>query len=99
MSYDLPTDEEGARDVMGLSFEEILIDALICQAALVRTLPKSSASDALKKRIETLRAEARRRDAMLGKASTLLNEIEKLEASIDEKKGRARHRPGKRESE
>jgi hypothetical protein len=57
MSY---TDETSVED---LSFYEILIEAIIANSALSRSLPKSNASDAIKARLEILKAEARRRDA------------------------------------
>lgn len=61
-------------DVRSLSFDEILVEALIANTALARTLPKSLAADALRRRIEVLRAEARRRDADLAKTSARLDE-------------------------
>jgi len=75
-----------------LSFDEILVEALIANTALARSLPRSNASEALKERIAQLRQEARRRDALMSQALALSKEIESLEAQVAEQKGRARAR-------
>jgi len=74
----------GEDDARSLSFDEILAEALIANTALSRTLPKSLASDALKARIETLRTEARRRDADSAKAYELLDELNRIERTREE---------------
>lgn len=74
----------GEDDVRSLSFDEILVECLIANTALARTLPKSLAADALRSRIETLRKEARRRDEDHAKAKALLDELDQIDRTRDE---------------
>lgn len=75
---------DDSESIRTLSFDEILVEALIANTALARTLPRSLASDALKKRIEALRQEARRRDTEGAKAFALLEDLDKIERTRDE---------------